>query len=72
MQEYDEVSSYRSMNFRTDSPAQFAVPETVHPACIRNGKILASRLWPPKCRLPSATVSWDVCLKDSGHGLRCP
>ena len=41
MQEYDELSSYRSMNFETDCPAQVAVPETVHLACIRDGKILA-------------------------------
>ena len=47
MKEYDELSSCRSMNFRTDSPAQFAAPETVfHLGVIWVG------LWHPKFTLP--------------------
>ena len=42
MQGYDELSSYRSMNFGTDSPAQFAVLERVFPTCIWDGKHLDS------------------------------
>ena len=34
MHEHDELSSCRSMKFGTESPAQFAVPETVHSASI--------------------------------------
>ena len=84
MHEYDELSSCRSMKFGTDNPAQFAVPETVHPSFHIEGKILTcvSRNLQPATGLDSGGqnagclrqpfLEGDACLKGHGHDQSCP